>query len=172
MASLVHEFRQTTRQHFLHRMYQAGGQAFGVLFGALGAALLGAPQSLVAFSVGLSASIPLLMFVWLWVFNSGRAAIPTFVVRLTADGIEVQRFEDVRFLSWERFNVMRTTWHPFRTVRLKATRGRGLTFDYYALDREQREALFRDLREGTFRRIATGEALREQRRRVRAGSDM
>jgi hypothetical protein len=68
---------------------------------------------------------------------------------------------------WDKVKSVRVTWHPRPQVRVQATEGWGHSFGYYALDRKQRRRLLQELHQGTFRQLATREAARDERHRLR-----
>jgi ABC-type multidrug transport system fused ATPase/permease subunit len=89
---------------------------------------------------------PLVVTLWLLIFNRGEGKVETFSITIKEEGITIRTYGNLKEVSWDSFTGFKISrWFP-KSVKILRIQKENIEFSYYALSSDQRSELFEILR--------------------------
>ncbi len=92
--------------------------------------------------IALIFTLPVVIVIWLLVFNKGANRLSVYRIVLTDQNILVSRSDDETQMNWSDISDVKISKYLNNYVCLMSSDNRRLEFDYYAFDNNQRATIF------------------------------
>ena len=95
--------------------------------------------------IGLALLAPLLITLWLLLFNSGSSKVTEYGFSIDDDGFTFIRYGEKQHINWANYEGYKLTRSVPKYVEIKNNQGQNISFSFYTFSSEQRNLLFETL---------------------------